>query len=210
MPGNWGHQITLQRSIIKVKMHENTSKERNQFPLLIMEISSNLGSKRNYKSGYEIKEKQNKICKWLILYSVGQSLLCHNGEAQQCTHDRVVTKPVVPSCIKLTTSSSTSSPGLPVGLWISGSHIPPGRKNKSCWRTRIWWQRGSCSCLVCAQAEELRCDGSVVGWHYWQHWPGDWLARMERTEEWSAGAQGGPKKEHWGYMVVHWPVWLKI
>lgn len=63
MPGNWGHQITLQKSIIKVKMHENTSKERNQFPLLIMEISSNLGSKRNYKSGYEIKEKQNKICK---------------------------------------------------------------------------------------------------------------------------------------------------
>lgn len=63
MPSNWGHLITLQRNIIKVQMHENTSEQRNQFPLLIMEISSNLGSERSYKSGYEIKEKQNKICK---------------------------------------------------------------------------------------------------------------------------------------------------
>lgn len=63
MPGNWGHQITWQRNIIKVQMHENTSEERNQFLFLMMEISSNLGSERSYKSGYEIKEKQNKICK---------------------------------------------------------------------------------------------------------------------------------------------------
>lgn len=42
MPGNWGHRITLQRNIIKVEMHENTSEERNQFPLLMMEMSSNL------------------------------------------------------------------------------------------------------------------------------------------------------------------------
>lgn len=58
MPGNWGHQITWQRNIIKVQMHENTSEEGNQFPFLMMEISSNLGSERSYKSGYEIKEKQ--------------------------------------------------------------------------------------------------------------------------------------------------------
>lgn len=63
MPGNWGHQITWQRNIIKVQMHENTSEEGNQFPFLMMEVSSNLGSERSYKSGYEIIEKQNKICK---------------------------------------------------------------------------------------------------------------------------------------------------
>lgn len=63
MPGNWGHWIIWQRNLIKVQMHENTSEERNQFPLLIMEISSNLGIESNYKSGCEIKEKQNKICK---------------------------------------------------------------------------------------------------------------------------------------------------
>lgn len=56
MPGNWGHQMTLQRNLIKVQMHENTSEKGTQFPLLIMEISSNLGSERSYKSGYEIRQ----------------------------------------------------------------------------------------------------------------------------------------------------------
>lgn len=44
-------------------MYENTSEERNKFPLLITEASSNLGSERNYESGHERKEKQNEICR---------------------------------------------------------------------------------------------------------------------------------------------------
>lgn len=45
-------------TLLKYKCMKILQKEGNPLPFLMMEISSDLGSERSYKSGYEIKEKQ--------------------------------------------------------------------------------------------------------------------------------------------------------
>ena len=161
-----------------------------------MEISSNLGSERNYKNGHEIKEKQNETCRWLISYNVGQSLFppwpWQGGRAMYLWQRE-------------------GEGGLyAVRLSTSGSHIPSGRGNKSCQGIRIWWERGSGSWLVSAGAGEFRCYGSAVRWHQRHHQQVDWLAGVEWSKECISVAPWGWKKEHWGYTLARWLVWLKI